>query len=132
MKFGEFKIVLRVITVISHCFNAQIPLRVCKGTAAVKTKQLFCILCGCLSAGEAAQFRPVFYCFRAETVPLVRAFLTERPRRAEQNFGHFLAWLVGRGSAVYGMRLPGVFSLIGSEVRRRSPSGLCPYPNALR
>jgi len=60
----------------------------------------------------------VLYCFRNETLSLVRQYLAEHKSVDERSFGYFMQWLVPR-APVYGMKLPADFRLIGPETTKK-------------
>eukprot|EP00756_Hemistasia_phaeocysticola_P051557 Hpha_TRINITY_DN26731_c0_g1::TRINITY_DN26731_c0_g1_i1::g.138860::m.138860/K16190/GLCAK; glucuronokinase len=60
----------------------------------------------------------VFYCFRNETLSLVRQYLAEHKSVDQRSFGCFMEWLVPR-APVYGMKLPADFRLIGPDTTKK-------------
>lgn len=54
----------------------------------------------------------VFYCLTADTVPHIREYMRLHTEPQSRAFGLFMEWLVPQ-TAVYGMKLPDHFSLIG-------------------
>mmetsp|Transcript_30139 Transcript_30139/g.84930 ORF Transcript_30139/g.84930 Transcript_30139/m.84930 type:complete len:639 (-) Transcript_30139:115-2031(-) len=60
----------------------------------------------------------VLYMLRAASLPLVGEFLAAHRSQGQRVFGLFFSWLLTRGAALYGMKLPTAFKLIGQTSLR--------------